>query len=195
MQWLAALVGFSLISSVTPGPNNVLLWASGVEFGFRRTVRHVAGTSLGLGAMALTAAAGIGILSGAIPQLAVVMKAAGSLYLVYLAWQIAGARALARGSLAHAMSIVQAATFQVINPKAWTFALGAVTTFRPPGMSVVAGSLAVAATMMLVILPTASLWALAGDRIGRLLTGERAGRMVSWFLAAMLVLTIALVWA
>ena len=194
MEQLAALVAFSFVSSVTPGPNNVLLWASGAEFGLRATLSHVVGTAAGLGAMALAAAGGLNALVTSVPELAIAMKAVGSLYLLYLAWQIAGARALQRGSLARPMGFVQATAFQLINPKAWIFALGAVTTFRPVDLPAVTGSLVVAAVMMVVILPTATLWVVAGDALGRLISSDRARRAVSVVLAATVVATVVLVW-
>jgi threonine/homoserine/homoserine lactone efflux protein len=191
---LVALVGFAALSSGTPGPNNVLLWASGEAFGFRRTLPHVFGTALGIGAMALGVAAGLGALIAAVPALAFAMKVGGSVYLLYLAWQTAGARAVARGSIAKPLGVAQAAAFQLINPKAWIFALGAITTFRPADLPIVAGTVLVALTMMVVILPTASLWAVAGEAIGRLLAGERSSRIVSGILAVLLAATIVLVW-
>src|SRR5215207_6898424 len=162
MAELWALIGFSFVSSVTPGPNNILLWASGASFGFRRTVRHVLGTALGLGGMALAVAAGLGALITSVPEIALAMKVAGSAYLLYLAYQVAGAGALERADVARPLGFVQAAMFQAINPKAWIFALGAVTTFRPAELPIPAGSLFVAATMMVVIVPSAALWAAAG---------------------------------
>ena len=194
VEKLLALIGFAFVSSVTPGPNNLLLWASGTEFGFRRSLRHVLGTALGIGAMALAVAGGLGALVAAVPEIAFAMKVAGSAYLLYLAWQIAGANALARGALARPLGLRQAAAFQVINPKAWIFALGAITTFRPEQLPALTGSLAVAVTMMLVVVPTAALWAGAGGLIGGLLAGERSRRITSLVLAVLLVLTIAYVW-
>jgi threonine/homoserine/homoserine lactone efflux protein len=191
---LLALVGFSFVSSVTPGPNNILLWASGAEFGFRRTLRHVFGTALGIGSMAVAVAAGLGVLLTSAPEIEVAMKLLGSLYLLYLAYQVAGARALERGAVARPMGVVQAAAFQVINPKGWIFALGAVTTFRPPDMSVVAGSLLVVVTMMLVVVPTEALWAGAGGALSRFIAGDRAGRIVSFGLAGLLAATVVYVW-
>jgi len=191
---LLALVAFSAVSSGTPGPNNLLLWASGAAFGFRRTIPHILGTALGLGAMALAVAAGLGAVIVAVPALAFVMKLAGSLYLLYLAWQVAGASALRRTTVARPMSVLQAAAFQVINPKAWIFALGAITTFRPTELPVIAGSAAVAVTMMVVILPTAALWASGGEVIDRLFAGPRARRAISLVLALLLVTSVAYVW-
>ena len=194
METLGALVAFAFVSSVTPGPNNILLWASGAEFGFRRTIRHVVGTALGIGAMAVGVAAGLGLLVAAVPGLALAMKVAGSAYLLVLAYQVAGARALVRGDLARPLGLGQAAAFQLINPKAWIFALGAITTFRPASLPVAAGSGLVAVTMMLVVVPTAALWALAGGAISRLLAGGRSDRAVSLVLALLLAATVVLVW-
>jgi threonine/homoserine/homoserine lactone efflux protein len=188
------LVSFSFVSSVTPGPNNLLLWASGAEFGFRRTIRHVIGTALGIGSMALAVAAGLGVLITTVPEIGSVMKLAGSAYLIYLAYQIAGARALVRGDVARPLGLFQAAAFQAINPKAWIFALGAITTFRPSDLPIMAGSLFVATTMMIVVIPTAALWAGGGGALSRFVTGERANRNVSLVLAALLAATVAFVW-
>jgi threonine/homoserine/homoserine lactone efflux protein len=191
---LLALVAFSFVSSVTPGPNNVLLWASGAEFGLTRTVRHVVGTALGIGLMAVAAAAGLAALVTSVPGLAVAMKVGGSVYLLYLAFRIAGAHGLTRGDMARPLGLVQAVAFQLINPKAWIFALGAITTFRPPELPAVGGSVVVAATMMLVVVPTAALWAAAGGAINGLLTNDRRRRAVSLALAALVVATVASVW-
>jgi len=195
MDAIVALVGFSFVSSATPGPNNVLLWASGAEFGLRRTVRHIVGTALGIGAMAIAVAAGLGALVTTIPELELAMKLAGSAYLLYLAYRIAGASALERGDVVRPLGLVQAAAFQVINPKAWVFALGAVTTFRPAGLPIVAGSLLVALTMMVVVIPSATLWAAAGGTLSRAIAGGRARRGMGVALAAVLVVTVAWVWA
>jgi len=194
MTWFLPLVAFSFVSSVTPGPNNVLLWASGARFGVERTWRHVLGTAVGIGAMALAVAAGLGALIAAVPPIGTVMKVIGTAYLLYLAYQVAGAGALSRADIERPLGLLQAAAFQLINPKAWIFALGAVTTFRPPDLPIVIGSLAVAATMMAVVVPAALLWAGAGGFLGRWLEGEHTRRVVSVVLAVMIFATIASVW-
>jgi threonine/homoserine/homoserine lactone efflux protein len=194
MGTLLALVGFTVVVSITPGPNTVLLWASGASFGFRATLRHVLGTALGIGSLALVAAAGLGTLITAVPQVGVAMKVAASAYLLYLAYQVAGARALERGEFAHPLGLVQAAAFQAINPKGWILALGAVTTFRPPGLAALTGSLLVAAVMMVVVIPTQALWAGAGGTLGGLMTDDRTRRLVSLAMAALLAATVIDVW-
>jgi threonine/homoserine/homoserine lactone efflux protein len=192
-QWLA-LVAFSIASTGSPGPNNVLLWASGATFGFRPTMPHIVGTALGIGALALIAAAGLAAIVSAVPTLAVVMKVAASAYLISLAWQVAGAHTLDRGEPARPMSVVQAAAFQAINPKGWIFALGAIAAFRPADLPIVPGSLLVAATMTVIVIPTAALWAAAGGWLGRLLDGERGRRAVSLGLAALLAVSVVAIW-
>jgi threonine/homoserine/homoserine lactone efflux protein len=194
MNWLLPLVGFSLVSSVTPGPNNILLWASGAQFGFVRTVPHVLGTAVGLGAMTLAVAAGLGIAITSVPQLAFAMKVGGSLYLLYLAYQIAGADTLRQSVVSRPLGVVQAAAFQMINPKAWIFALGAITTFRPADVPILVGSVLVAVTMMVVIVPAAAVWAGGGDVLNRLIEGPRLRRVVGLVLAAIVVATVAAVW-
>jgi threonine/homoserine/homoserine lactone efflux protein len=192
--WVLPLVGFSFVSSVTPGPNNILLWASGAQFGFARTLPHVLGTAVGLGAMTLAVAAGLGAIVTTLPQVAFLMKVAGSLYLLYLAYQIAGADALKRGVVTRPLGLLQAAAFQVINPKAWIFALGAITTFRPAELPILPGAALVAATMMIVIVPSASVWAVGGDVLSRLIEGDRARPQVSLILGAVVVATVVSVW-
>ena len=191
---LAALVAFSIISAGTPGPNNILLMASGAAFGFRRTVPHVVGTTVGIGALTLAVAAGLGVLLTTVPGVALAMKVAGSLYLLYLAWQVAGAGALQDRSIAKPLGVQQAAAFQVINPKSWIFALGAVTTFRPTTFPMFTGTVLVTITMVLVIIPTASLWAAGGGAISRLIEDDRVRRAVNLTLALILAATVVSVW-
>jgi len=195
VEGLVALVAFAFVNCVTPGPNNVMLWASGAAFGMRRTMPHIVGTAVGIGLMALSVAAGLGALATAVPEIAFAMKVAGSVYLLYLALQIAGMRGLMAMEIARPLGLAAAAAFQVINPKAWIFALGAMTTFGPAGIPVLGGSLLVAVTMAAVVLPTAALWAAAGGAINRLMAGEGRRRLVAGILAVLVVATVVSVWA
>lgn len=194
MDTLAALVGFSFVSSVTPGPNNVLLWASGVQFGFRSTIPHVLGTSLGIGAMAVAASAGVGLLIAMLPQVELVLTGIGSLYLLYLAFRIAGSPAVRRTDVGRPLSLIQAAALQWVNPKAWIFVLAAVTAYRPAGFEAVVGSGLVVLTMMIVVVPSSAIWAAGGSALNRYIASERAHRLVSIVLAAVLALTVVHIW-
>ena len=194
MRELVALVAFSFVTSVTPGPNNILLWASGLQFGFRRSLPHVVGTSVGLGSMAVAVAAGIGLLVTTVPGVAIALKVVGSLYLLYLAYRIAAGGALRRGSVARPLTVLQAAAFQWVNPKAWVFALAAVGTFRPPELPILPGSVLVAVTMMVVILPSASVWAGGGTALNRVAAHAASQRALSAVLGLALVGTVAYLW-
>ena len=195
MEWLIGLVGFSFVSAVTPGPNNVLLWASGAQFGFRATTRHVIGTALGIGAMAVVAAAGVAGVVAAVPALGLTLRLLASAYLVYLAWRIAGARALDRSTVARPLGLQGAAIFQWLNAKAWIFVLGAVTTFRPPDAPYLPGTFMVAATMAVVVLPASALWAAAGGMLGGLFREGRVAKLVSLALAVLLSVSVLAIWA
>jgi threonine/homoserine/homoserine lactone efflux protein len=191
---LLGLVGFAFVGSVTPGPNNSLLLASGVRFGFGRTLPHVAGTAAGMGALVLAVAAGIGVVVTAVPGAQLALKVAGSAYLAYLAVRIAGSRGAGEGTaVSRPLGLLGGAAFQFANPKAWLFALAAVGTFLPPGLAPLAGGLAVAVTTAVVVLATAAAWAAGGAALRRL-EGGPAERAVSVALALLLAASVALIW-
>jgi threonine/homoserine/homoserine lactone efflux protein len=194
MRGLVALVVFSAVSSGSPGPNNVLLWASGVQFGFRRTIRHVIGTSAGIGAMAIAVAAGVGAFVATVPQVQVALRVAGSAYLLYLAYKIAASSAFQRAEIARPLGVRQAVVFQCANPKAWVFVVAALSAFRPGDLPVVAGSALVVATMMVVVLPTAAAWAAGGTIVNRFVTSDRAHRRISVALAVLLAGSVVHLW-
>ena len=144
--------------------------------------------------MAVLVAAGLGVLVTTIPLLGLAMKIGGSIYLLYLAWQVAGAGALQRTTASRPMGLLQAMAFQVINPKVWIFAVGAVSTFRPPNVPIALGSALVALAMMAITIPTAALWVVAGDVLNRLIERPAARRALSLGLAGLVVATVVLVW-
>jgi threonine/homoserine/homoserine lactone efflux protein len=155
----AALVGFAFVSSVTPGPNNMMLLASGVNFGFRRTVPHMLGIAVGFASLLLGVGFGLGGLLAAIPALHTALKLAGGAYLLYLAWRIASSRTLDEaGDASRPMSVLEAAAFQWINPKAWVMAVTAMAIYTSPEAPVLS-VLLVAGAFALVNLPSVSVWA------------------------------------
>jgi threonine/homoserine/homoserine lactone efflux protein len=194
MDRLLGLVGFVFVVSITPGPNNALLWASGLRFGFRRTTRHVAGTAVGMAALVLAMAAGIGVLLTEAPGAELALKVAGSAYLLYLAVRIATSRGGDRTVAARPLGVLPAAAFQFANPKAWLFGLTAVGTFLPRQLAAVPAALVVAATSAVVILGTAAVWAAGGAALNRLVDGGPAQRAVSLVLALVLAASVALIW-
>jgi threonine/homoserine/homoserine lactone efflux protein len=194
MDRLLGLVGFVFVVSITPGPNNALLWASGLRFGFRRTTRHVAGTAVGMAALVLAMAAGIGVLLTEVPGAELALKATGSAYLLYLAVRIATSKGSDRTVAARPLGVLHAAAFQFANPKAWLFALTAVGTFLPRQLAPVPAALAVAATSAVIVLGTAAVWVAGGAALNRLVERGPAQRAVSLALALVLAASVTLIW-
>jgi threonine/homoserine/homoserine lactone efflux protein len=145
MSQLLGLAGFALVGSITPGPNNSLLLASGSRFGFRRTAPHVAGTAIGMGALVFAVAGGVGVVLLAVPGIDLALKVVGSAYLLYLAARILGSRGAGATVAARPLGLLGGVGFQFANPKGWLFALAAAGTFLPPGLMPLAGAVAVAA--------------------------------------------------
>jgi threonine/homoserine/homoserine lactone efflux protein len=190
---LVGLVGFAFVGSVSPGPNNAVLWASGMDFGFRRTAPHVLGTAVGIGALAVAAAAGIGALLKAAPVAETALKVVGSVYLLYLAVLVLRGGGVGRADVSHPLGVWQAIAFQCVNPKAWIFALAAVGTFLPTGSWPI-GVVLVTTTLMVVVIGSSSIWAAGGAALGRFVEDDRARRAVSIALAALLAASVALIW-
>jgi threonine/homoserine/homoserine lactone efflux protein len=191
---LVALVAFAFVGSVSPGPNNAVLWASGLEFGFRRTVPHVLGTALGIGALVVAVAAGIGVLLEAVPALALALKLAGSAYLLLVAFLVVASGAVKRGAVSHPFTLWQAIAFQCVNPKAWIFAVAAVGTFLPPELRRLVGVALLTGILMVVVVGSSSIWAVGGAALGGIVDDERTRGAVSIVLAVLLVASVALIW-
>lgn len=184
-----ALLGFAFVTSVTPGPNNMMLLASGVNFGFRRTVPHMLGISAGHSLMVFLVGMGLAGLFKAWPQALTGLKLASVAYMLWLAWKIAHAAAPGEGpARPQPMTFLQAAAFQWVNPKAWAMALGAVAAYVT--MPSTAAYLAVAGTFCLVNLPSVSLWAVAGQGLRRWLDDPRRLRLFNWTMAVLLVASL-----
>ena len=131
LDTLLALIAFAFVTSVTPGPNNFMLLASGVNFGLVRTMPHMLGIGTGFCSLLLGVGLGLGALLVAFPVLETVLKVAGGSYLLYLAWRIAMSRSMGKGEAdaARPMRFLEAAAFQWVNPKAWVMAISAMALY------------------------------------------------------------------
>jgi threonine/homoserine/homoserine lactone efflux protein len=184
-----ALLLFAFVTSITPGPNNLMLMASGANFGMRRSLPHMFGISLGHMLMTLILGLGLIGLFQAYPVSFTILKVVSVAYMLWLAWKIAHAAPPADGAAAgKPFTFLQAAAFQWANPKAWAMSLGAITNFAP-GQSFAAIAL-VAAVFAAVNLPSVSLWTLAGREMRRFLTGAGRLRAFNWTMAALLLLSL-----
>lgn len=184
-----ALLGFAFVTSVTPGPNNMMLLASGVNFGFRRTVPHMLGISVGHALMVFLVGLGLAGVFKAWPPALVALKVASVTYMLWLAWKIAQSGAPGEGRVKpQPMTFLQAAAFQWVNPKAWAMALGAVSAYVvEPSVWAYA---AVAGAFALVNLPSVSVWAGMGQAVRRWLEGPGRLRAFNWGMAGLLVLSL-----
>jgi threonine/homoserine/homoserine lactone efflux protein len=194
LDLLAALAAFALVSSITPGPNNLMLMTSGTHFGFRRTVPHLLGVSGGFVVMTLLIGLGVAGLFTAFPLSFEVLKWVSVAYLLYLAWHIATAPPLSELSDApeldrKPLTFFQAALFQWVNPKAWTMALTAVTAYAPKTNPLM-GLAVIAVVFGAINLPSVSLWTLMGVQLRRFLSKPQAQRAFNIGAALLLVATL-----
>jgi threonine/homoserine/homoserine lactone efflux protein len=191
---VVALLLFATAGSGSPGPNNTFLLTSGVRFGFRRTLPHVVGTTVGISALIVAVAAGLGVALAALPAAQVALKIAGSLYLTYLAYGLARNAGVDDAGLAAPLTVGRAVTFQFVNPKGWIFAVAVVSAFLPTGPPPLVGGLAIAAVVAAVVTATAVIWASGGAALNHLLRDDRSRRAVTVALAVLMVASVALLW-
>jgi threonine/homoserine/homoserine lactone efflux protein len=186
---LTALVLFAFVSSITPGPNNLMLMASGANFGFRRSIPHMLGISIGFMLMVFLVGIGLVQVFDLYPVSHLILKVASAAYMSWLAWKIAHAAPPSKGAAGGSpMSFMQAAAFQWVNPKAWAMALTAVTLYAPD-RSIYAVAL-VALAFGAVNGPAVSTWTVLGQQMRRLLTNPTRLRMFNYTMAALLIASL-----
>ncbi|RCS25425.1 LysE family translocator [Phyllobacterium salinisoli] len=186
------LLVFAFVTSITPGPNNLMLLASGVNFGFRRTIPHMLGIGVGFFSLLLGVGFGLGAHLETVPLLHTVLKFAGGVYLIYLAWKIAISRSVGADAVADArpMRFIEAAAFQWVNPKAWVMAVTAMATYTSHE-SYMLTVLLVGFAFALVNLPCVSSWAGFGMLLRNWLSNPVR---LKWFNITMAILLVASLW-
>ncbi|ESW86324.1 LysE family translocator [Mesorhizobium sp. C280B] len=189
---LFALLVYAFVTSITPGPNNFMLLASGVNFGLVKTVPHMLGIGFGFLVLLLAVGFGLGAVLTAFPVLHTGLKIAGGLYLLYLAWKIAMSRSLGGEGEAKGqpMRFIEAAAFQWVNPKAWVMAITAMAVYTNPERPLVSVVL-IAAAFAVVMLPSISTWAGFGMALRGFLADTAR---LKWFNIAMGVMLAATLW-
>ncbi len=191
LDTFAALVLFAFTTSITPGPNNMMLFTSGVNFGFRRTIPHMLGIGAGFLSLLLGVGLGLGALLHTVPLLYTVLKFAGGAYLLWIAWKIGSSRSLSEGKTSAApMSFLSAAAFQWINPKAWVMAVTAMATYTNPELYFIS-VLIVGFAFALVNVPSVSTWAGFGSALRDWLSDPTR---LKWFNITMALLLVLSLW-
>lgn len=187
---LSALMLFALVSSITPGPNNLMLMASGANFGIKRSLPHMFGVSLGFTLMVVLVGLGVMQLFDAFPISYQILKLLSVAYLLYLAYKIATSSKATNGVKGDAkpMTFIQAVMFQWVNPKAWTMALTAISVYAPT-KSVLAVVM-VACVFGAVNFPCISGWTILGQKIQVFLTHEKRLKIFNFTMAGLLILSL-----
>lgn len=185
---LTALCIFAFVSSVTPGPNNLMLMTSAANFGIWRSMPHLLGVVFGFVVMVILVGTGLVGVFEAWPVSYDILRVTSVVYLGYLAWKIAGAKSPADGAAGKPISLVQASLFQWVNPKAWAMALTAVTVYAP------SHSLAAVALIALVCavinMPSVFVWVLLGSKLKGLLDSGPRLRVFNYSMALLLLVTL-----
>ena len=198
IQLLIAMFSFAFVTSATPGPNNLMLLASGANFGFRLTIPHILGIGLGMALLLLLTLAGLGELFARFPVLQNALKVIGVAYLLWLAWKIATAPVMddnsagvSKISNGQPMQWWEALAFQFVNPKAWMMALGAVSSFTLSGEQYWFSGLVLLVIFVVVNIPSVSIWAGFGVVIQQFLASAQRKRQFNLMMG---LLTAATVW-
>ncbi len=188
---LLALFLFAFTTSITPGPNNMMLFASGVNFGFVRTIPHMLGIGAGFFLLLIAVGFGLGALLHSVPAVYTALKFAGGAYLIWIAWKIGTSRSLSEGKAsAQPMTFIGAAAFQWVNPKAWVMAVSAMATYTS-SESYLFSVLVVGLVFALVNVPSVSTWAGFGSALRQWLSEPSR---LKWFNITMAVLLVVSLW-
>ncbi|MBD9494500.1 MULTISPECIES: LysE family translocator [unclassified Ensifer] len=188
---LLALFLFAFTTSITPGPNNMMLFASGVNFGFVRTIPHMLGIGAGFFLLLIAVGFGLGALLHSMPVVYTALKFAGGAYLIWIAWKIGTSRSLSEGKAsAQPMTFIGAAAFQWVNPKAWVMAVSAMATYTS-SESYLFSVLVVGVVFALVNVPSVSTWAGFGSALRQWLSEPSR---LKWFNITMAVLLVISLW-
>lgn len=186
MTELLPLLSYCFVMSATPGPNNVMLATTGASFGYRGALPVILGIQVGLFVQTLLMCTGLGSVFVAYPMAQQVLRIAGALYLVFLAWKLAGA-SVSGTSAPKAVSFAQAMLFQALNPKSWLKSVTMASVFMPAQGNMFANALLVSAIGIVVGTPCNVMWALFGVSIRSVLKAARSRRIFNLSMGAILV--------
>jgi threonine/homoserine/homoserine lactone efflux protein len=193
LEMILPLTIFGVASTITPGPNNVMLTASGSAFGFQRSVPHMLGITVGFPVMIYTVGLGLGELFTRYTGVHLALKYVGAAYLLYLAWRIAqSGQPGGDDANARPLTFLEAAAFQWVNPKAWVMAVSAIPAFTTPGGNYYAELLMISAIFAAICVPSCAVWCLFGVAIRRLIRTPETARIVNFGLAGLVALSVGL---
>jgi len=185
----SALIVYYFIMFATPGPNNAMLTASGMKFGYLRTLPHIIGIPLGHFIQITLVCYGLGNVFIKFPQIQFYMKFLCFVYLLYLSWKMLGSISVTKKETGRPLKFYEASLFQFINPKAWTVAIAAVSGFFPTDENFFVATMFLAVTAPFVCIPSISLWALFGNSLRIFVSNTKTKKIIEYILAILLILT------
>ena len=186
-ELIATISVYYFVMYVTPGPNNSILTASGIKFGFIRSIPNIIGISSGHGVQLALVCFGLGSLFSQFPILLEVLKYIGACYLLYLAWKMFGSLNISRTEeKSSPLKYYEAILFQFVNPKAWVICITAVSLFYPEKENLIIGTLFLVIMSTIINLPSISMWAFGGSVIRHYLSNEKLKKIIEWLLAILL---------
>lgn len=189
-ELIIAVATYNFVMYVTPGPNNAILTASGIKFGFIRTLPNLFGIPTGHGLQLMLVCLGLGSLFIAFPILLEILRYVGATYLLYLSFKIFGSLNVnIKEDKSRPLTFFEAIIFQFVNPKAWIICSTAVSIFYPNDTSIFLGTFFMVFMSTIVNLPSISIWAFGGSIIGKYLKNVKLKKFVEFLLALMLILT------
>ena len=186
MTQLLPMMMYCFVMSITPGPNNLMLTASGANFGYRLTLPQVLGCVMGNVALTMIACNGLGQLFVAFPLAQTVLRTGGALYLVWLAWKLAQSR-IGDAQALRPLTFLEGVMFQAFNPKSWIRAITLASVFMPAGANPLTAGLTISLIGGVIGFPCISAWALFGVAMRGLLADPRRQRVFNLAMAAALV--------
>ncbi len=191
---LLGLMSYTVVMTITPGPNNLLLLSSGLNFGLRRTGWHMAGILSGVLLQICITGVGLGALFALVPELQTLLKMAGSLYMIWLARRLWLTDTLQAASATQGIGYVEALVFQFVNPKTWIMATTVIAVFVPAGDSYGERVVMSGLVFVGVALPCISVWAASGAGLRACIEESAALRQINRGLAFLSAVTAGLFW-
>ncbi|MGF1735638.1 LysE family translocator [Photobacterium satsumensis] len=191
MDYLLSLILFAVVSSATPGPNNILVMTSGLNFGIKKSLPVLCGICIGFAFMLLLVGLGFGQVFELFPRLHTIIKVSGVLYLLYLAWLISSSSdGLGTKEQPEPLTFFNGALFQWVNAKAWVVATGAIAAFTASGSAFTTQTLTLAGTFLIVSFPCVGIWLYFGSWLKRYLNHEHHRKWFNFLMSGLLVFSV-----
>ena len=189
-ELILAISAYNFVMYVTPGPNNSILTASGIKFGFFRSIPNILGIPTGHGLQLALVCLGLGSLLSAFPVLLDILRYVGAAYILYLAYKMFGSLNItATEDKSRPLKYYEAILFQFVNPKAWVICITAASLFYPEQENLIIGTLFMVVMSTVINIPSISIWAFGGSVIRFYLNNIKLKKIIEWLLALLLIAT------